>query len=144
MTAVKKMRTCRACGQEKPTSDFYKDKRTKDGTQSKCKPCFCEAQARYIKKQDPAVRSAKNAKYGRAHRLRKSYNISTQDFSDMLMRQGGKCAICGREGTLCVDHDHITGAVRGLLCRGCNTGIGGLGDSVANLMAAVEYLRRSP
>lgn len=54
--------------------------------------------------------------------------------------QQGCCAICGRETDLCADHDHQTGAVRGLLCRSCNVGIGFLGDTLEGVQRAVSYL----
>ena len=67
----------------------------------------------------------------------------------MLLSQGGQCAVCGVTlttgkgwGTQThIDHDHVSGKIRGLLCARCNTSIGRLGDSVDGLMRAVEYLR---
>ncbi|WP_083230265.1 endonuclease VII domain-containing protein [Curtobacterium sp. UCD-KPL2560] len=53
---------------------------------------------------------------------------------------GGACAICGSTNDLRVDHDHKTGAVRGLLCSPCNVGIGWLQDDVALLRQAIGYL----
>jgi hypothetical protein len=58
----------------------------------------------------------------------------------MIARQGGTCALCPEEPT-CIDHDHDTGIVRGILCRQCNGALGKLGDSVESLMRAVEYVR---
>jgi hypothetical protein len=65
----------------------------------------------------------------------------------MLAKQNGVCAICGKRPEddrlghgLAVDHDHVTGVNRGLLCRDCNIGIGKLGDSISGLMRAVRYL----
>lgn len=57
------------------------------------------------------------------------------------MKKGG-CHICGRHVRLAIDHDHDTGAVRGVLCHACNTGIGKLGDSIEGLERALEYLKR--
>lgn len=59
--------------------------------------------------------------------LRRTYGITEDDFNKMLERQGGACAICGkrqRYQNLAVDHDHVTGLVRGLLCKRCNEGLG--------------------
>jgi len=56
------------------------------------------------------------------YKLRREYGISSKDYFIMLDAQNGKCAICDKttEEKLCVDHDHKTGKVRGLLCRNCN------------------------
>ncbi len=62
----------------------------------------------------------------------------------MSRAQGNACKICHKKAALAVDHDHRTGAVRGLLCMSCNTGLGHLYDSVDNLLAALEYLRADP
>mgnify|MGYP006405797549 CR=1 FL=1 len=60
---------------------------------------------------------------------------------DMVTAAGGVCQICGKsDESLCVDHDHETGHVRGVLCRRCNRAIGQLGDTREMLMKAVDYL----
>lgn len=57
------------------------------------------------------------------------------------------CECCGKKSvndkTLCLDHDHVTGAFRGWLCHKCNTNIGALGDSIAGLQRALDYLKRA-
>lgn len=64
----------------------------------------------------------------------------------MLARQDGRCAICrttfpgGRWGHFHVDHEHETGAVRGLLCTVCNIGLGYFDDSADRLAQAAAYL----
>jgi hypothetical protein len=62
----------------------------------------------------------------------------------MLAAQGGGCAICERpprpDISLHVDHDHVSGAVRGLLCFRCNNALGDLGDDLQHLERAVAYL----
>ena len=62
------------------------------------------------------------------------------------MAQDGKCAICSNpqeNRRLAVDHCHKTGKVRGLLCQGCNTGIGGLKDDTERIKKAIDYLKKS-
>lgn len=61
----------------------------------------------------------------------------------MLAEQDGRCKICGQLKKLNVDHDHATGEVRGLLCHGCNVGIGFFRDSPELLRSAIDYLVRS-
>lgn len=89
-------------------------------------------------------------RWRRKYQLNHLYGISLEDFDEMYRRQDGRCAICrrpeaelrGRHTRLCVDHNHDTGAVRGLLCAECNLGIGALrGDDGPELLQrAVEYL----
>jgi hypothetical protein len=78
--------------------------------------------------------------------LRK-YGLSREAFDALNTDQSGLCAIClsppGRgmsKKHLSVDHDHLTGRVRGLLCHHCNAALGGFKDSVVFLLAAVKYL----
>jgi len=72
------------------------------------------------------------------------YGVSRAQYEAMLESQGGMCAICGGPPgvrSLAVDHDHETKRVRGLLCSGCNTGIGGLRENPELLGRAIDYLR---
>lgn len=58
----------------------------------------------------------------------------------MAVAQNNCCAICKKARKLVVDHDHLTGRVRGLLCKGCNTALGVFGDSTVGLRQAIAYL----
>ena len=84
----------------------------------------------------------------RNHKLRK-YGLSNGDYESMLAKQGGVCAICGeppnpkRQHDLAVDHCHLTGTVRGLLCHKCNIGLGHFEDSEGLMTKAIDYLKRS-
>lgn len=86
----------------------------------------------------------------RSH-LRRVYGLTPEDIQTISNRQGGVCAICRRPETalnskgaprtrLNVDHDHITGQNRGLLCVRCNMGLGSFADDPALLRAAANYL----
>lgn len=78
----------------------------------------------------------------RLHKQRlKRYNLSVTEFEEMTAAQDGRCAICRRESKLCVDHDHATGAVRGLLCNRCNRFLGVL-EKWESLNAAQDYLAK--
>jgi hypothetical protein len=76
--------------------------------------------------------------------LRRTYDISLEDYESLFAAQRGRCAICRGEvdGYLHVDHDHATGQVRGLLCNKCNMAIGLLQDDPAITRNATEYLDR--
>lgn len=87
--------------------------------------------------------------YQRRSFLKKTYGLSLEDYDRMHRACGGLCQICRRPETakhgnklrvLCVDHDHETKIVRGLLCSSCNRGLGYLGDEALRLRAAVQYL----
>lgn len=74
----------------------------------------------------------------------KRFNMTPEDFYKLLLKQDGVCAICfspPKEGSrLHVDHNHITNAVRGLLCNLCNHGLGNFKDNKELLLRAIEYL----
>lgn len=76
----------------------------------------------------------------RQNHLRQKYGIHEQDARWLLDLQGGWCAICGDAPAEHVDHDHETGAVRGMACGGCNTGMGQFGDDPLTLRRAADYL----
>jgi hypothetical protein len=87
--------------------------------------------------------------YSSRHRkycLMQNYNITEEQYTDMLKAQNGCCAICGTDKptgkwkVFAVDHDHETGQVRELLCNECNRGIGLLKDSPELLIKAADYL----
>jgi Autographiviridae endonuclease VII len=94
---------------------------------------------------DPDHREKHRVRTRRSQRkmvFKKVYGISLADYDVMFERQGGACAICKRTGlTLCVDHCHLTGEVRGLLCIRCNSAIGFCSDDPALLQAAAAYLQ---
>jgi len=78
----------------------------------------------------------------RRDQLKYYYGMSVEDFDALLALQDGACAICKRtcDENLCVDHCHVTGKVRGLLCRTCNFGLGLFKDDPRFTRAATEYL----
>jgi hypothetical protein len=94
------------------------------------------------------TRKRQHADAERRRRRLALYGLSIDDYERMAREQDGRCAICGgsqsrvdSDGALVVDHDHLTGKVRGLLCTLCNTGLGAMRDDPAILLAALRYLR---
>lgn len=72
------------------------------------------------------------------------YGLTKEQYDEALAKQGGRCAICRKEGeVLEVDHDHKTNLVRGLLCHNCNVGLGHFKDSRHRLIDASAYLIRT-
>jgi hypothetical protein len=76
--------------------------------------------------------------------LRSKYGISQEDYNAILVKQGGVCAICGQANWNGsgphVDHDHVTGQVRGLLCNYCNPALGMVHDDPKIARAIAVYL----
>lgn len=75
----------------------------------------------------------------------KQYGIDNSQWNDLFRLQGGRCGCCGADipggnGKWHTDHCHETGQVRGILCNGCNTGLGCFSDDPARLSAAIKYL----
>jgi hypothetical protein len=71
-----------------------------------------------------------------------AYGMTQKDFEFLVAKHDGCCHCCGKKRRkMCIDHDHETGKVRGLLCSNCNTAIGLMGDSVVTLQSAIDYLR---
>ena len=74
------------------------------------------------------------------------YGIEPEEYLMMHEDQQGMCAICGEKPNtkrgLHLDHCHDTGIVRGLLCHGCNTGLGSFQDDPERLSKAIDYLRK--
>jgi hypothetical protein len=70
------------------------------------------------------------------------YGLRPHEYEELLEKFNNSCAICGSTKQLCIDHDHYTNEIRGILCKTCNTAIGLLGDSFEGLKVALEYLKR--
>lgn len=89
----------------------------------------------------------------RKYQVKVLYGLSPEQVDELYVRQQGACAICGQSEKnlirgrilrLAIDHCHSTGAVRGLLCHQCNTGLGNFRDNPALLQRAIEYLGGAP
>jgi Pyruvate/2-oxoacid:ferredoxin oxidoreductase delta subunit len=99
-------------------------------TYQSCRTCQAATQAR--QREDG---------YFERYQLQRRYGITIEDRDRMLADQGGVCAVCADRPAVVVDHDHATGAVRGLLCKGCNVAIGVLGDA-SGIQRALDYLSK--
>lgn len=114
----------------------------------RCGPCR-EANRAYNRKRyaENALVRATKASRSREQRLR-GYGLTEDEYAEMIRIQGGVCAICASSpadgDSLCIDHHHGSGEVRGLLCRNCNLAVGNMRDDPARLRKAAAYLERSP
>lgn len=139
---------CSCCGEVKPTTEFTRlNRHGKWGFCSGCKECNNKRSKKYYKDNPEKCKEAV-----KSSALKRKYGITKEDKERMLKNQGYKCAICGQEIflfgsshklTAHVDHDHKTGKVRGLLCHGCNIGLGKFMDNTDYLLSAISYLKKN-
>ena len=97
---------------------------------------------------DPEPRTkhrAYGARHNRGYQLKYCYGMSLTDYDLLFERQRGACASCKRRSarTLCVDHCHATGKVRGLLGHACNSSLGFMRDDHTRTSAATKYLLKA-
>ena len=81
------------------------------------------------------------------NQLRIKYGISLADYNKLKEKQNNCCEICGRHESefkrrMCVDHNHVTGEVRGLLCNHCNTALGHVFEDESILLNMIDYIRK--
>ena len=113
------MKTCNRCGLEKPLDAYPRHPGIKSGRSAVCKACKVE----------------KNQLF--------NYSMTTRDGLNLVK----DCQICGQDLSslkVCIDHDHQTGLVRGVICSRCNLGIAMLGDNAEGLEKAFKYLSNPP
>lgn len=113
---------CTVCKQVKSIDKFSKHKSTSDGYQCWCKECAFKS------------------------KLKRRYDLSRDQMKQMFVSQNGRCAICLQpfksRNDIHIDHDHVTGKTRQLLCPQCNTGIGFFKDDIGVLKNAIDYLNK--
>ena len=74
--------------------------------------------------------------------MKRHYGLNRDDYDKMLLSQKGKCPICNNKlQRPHVDHNHLTGKIRSILCSQCNTGLGMFKENKDYLNAAIKYLR---
>jgi hypothetical protein len=112
-----------------------------------------EAKRRYLSNPENLEKSRAYAReYYKSnphrHRVRvlAKYGLDEEGYDALLQQQRGGCAICGvkdngRNANFVIDHDHITGRVRALLCTQCNAGLGNYRDNPDLMLRAAQYLK---
>ncbi len=143
---INEFKNCRWCGLPKKMEDFHKNA-NKDGRFNTCKKCQYNRLQEFRK--DPAHKE-RFKEYRRNNTISQRYGITIEFYDNLIKSQENKCKICGsppnKEGpiqnqSLHIDHCHITGKVRGLLCHLCNRGIGLFKESIDLMEKALEYLK---
>lgn len=156
-------RHCNGCNTTKPISEFSKDRWRKAGFTFKCKICRAKQTKNWVKNNPEKVKEANfkskekrknfySSEEGilssrKAH-LKRMYDITIEQYNEMSEAQNHKCMICGgtemnyKNKVLCVDHNHATGKVRGLLCGLCNSGLGKFKENKQLLLNTIKYLEK--
>lgn len=146
------VKICSRCKQEKVIDDFRAMPRmTKNGIKvyrnSHCLLCEKVYSAdHYLRTKSRRQELHKewrddNKDKLRGYRLKADYGLTVEQYQEMYDAQEGLCSICGdHHDTLCVDHSHETGKVRGLLCSSCNIALGKLKDDAVIVQRAADYL----
>lgn len=116
------LKSCSRCKEQKPTTEFYKKDAKSGRLDATCKAC------RIVQQRE------------------RTLGITDDGYWELYHRQGGRCGICKRRlyskryKAFCVDHDHETGDIRGLLCHNCNGAIGMLRDCPATIKNAAVWV----
>lgn len=147
------LKICEKCGKRRQRASFA------DQSATVCKFCLRQQEQEDLQLlrnekrlqenvQPPPLspRNEKQLRYQRGKSLRHNYNMTIDEYDMLFLTQMGVCAICGNgmpQGKiLCVDHDHKTGAIRGLLCPHCNHMLGYARDNISVLKRAIRYLQK--
>lgn len=161
------MKRCLICDELKPLSEFHHSKNKPDGYRNDCKECrkigrkvdICSLKMRCYTcnvlkdKNEDNFHVSKKSKFGfrrlckechkvsqRTIHLSNRYNLTIDEYNNMFDKQDGKCLICNNNDKLFVDHNHLNGEIRGLLCNTCNGGIGYLKEDINILLNSIKYL----
>jgi ribosomal protein L37AE/L43A len=165
MAAAGALKWCPKCEQLLPVGEFQNNKRAYDGLYDRCAKCNAKVAGVWYdeRSQDEQWRERKNQRQvarraaskgteqtvraDKKYSLKHLYGITLEQFEAMLAAQRNRCAICERRFAggrdTHVDHDHVTGIVRGLLCTNCNNGLGRFRDDPATLRRAARYVERA-
>lgn len=140
------MKTCTKCQITKDLNEFGLQR---GKPRSICKNCRKLESKEWYKNNKERKRelSRKYKQTKKSQDLQRTYGITMEQYLEMCQDQNNVCKICEKpqttERSLCVDHCHDTGIVRGLLCDKCNRGLGLLGDTEDSIQSALTYLRNA-
>lgn len=157
------MKKCTRCEKFLDDDQFYKRNKSKDGLSYYCRTC-CKQQGyeyyhanpklyndrshknyRRLKVKDPDFNKKRYQNQQRSFHLKKNFGLSETDYQNLFILQNGVCAICQEPNKskihFAVDHNHVSGKIRGLLCYSCNTGLGKFKENVETMNRAIMYLK---
>lgn len=125
------MKRCPRCRRTVPLEEFAKNASSKNGLSSYCKPCH-----NIVTRENRIKKHGSSRNYLSKYR----YGIESEVADRLVNEQGLFCPLCQVQIPEHIDHDHVTGRVRGVLCFNCNGGLGRFEDDVGKLRRAMEYL----
>lgn len=146
------MKNCSKCKETKELSQFWSRKESNGRLKSHCKSCLSKSAKKY---EVDRIRTYDEVK---SYHLRKFWpGKSSKEvlslYKNLTIKQNNLCAICGKVETvfdnkrkevrsLAVDHCHRTGKVRGLLCMGCNQGLGNIKENFDTALNLARYIQQ--
>ena len=136
------MKKCNKCFIEKDDTLFHKNGIS--GRRPTCADCSREYQRDWRNSEGSHKEwHKKHPRKYKEYALKHNYGLSLDEYDRLLAEQNNRCAICKEVmDKICVDHDHSTGVVRGLLCNHCNLALGYVKDSVLIIDEMRKYLVR--
>jgi hypothetical protein len=155
-----KLRTCSCCKGEFPqTTKFfrYDNSPARHGWQSWCVSCYAQKNKEYRARNKATLEAKRQAKHAANPFLKRSVDLRAKlrktgltldeaSLHSVIASHRGTCWLCDKVVTgfdMCVDHDHATGRVRGILCRNCNCGLGLAEDKPKIIESLIAYLERA-
>jgi hypothetical protein len=139
------MRQCSICKEFKIEREFNKDRTTPSGYDYRCKSCNSKrTKAMWASSEGKKKMQNRSRKY----ELRRLYGLTVEEYQTILEKQNYSCAACNVSQKLLsrqldVDHCHITGKIRGLLCVSCNTALGLLKEDKERAKKLFQYLENN-
>ncbi len=137
------IKRCTTCKENKNINEYSKDKSTISGLKSHCKKCA---------KEYNRLSNIKFKDNIRFRRIKKTYNLTKEEYNLMIFEQDNKCFICGKEEydrlktgeirPLSIDHCHKTNKNGKLLCNSCNISLGLIKDDVNILEKMILYIKK--
>lgn len=139
------VKKCYKCGITKDWKEFYINQSSKTGLSGMCKECSDLKRNERREKYLLYLKNKRTVEKNKHSYLLRSYNLTVEEYNKLYEIQEGRCLICSKhqselDKSLCVDHNHQTGEIRGLLCSNCNSALGFLKDNIESVKKALEYL----
>ena len=147
-----KLKQCIKCGDKFPATAefFYRRSHNVDGLNGQCKKCANKWITKN-RKNKPKLHKQRDRKL----HLKYNFGMTIEEYDQLFEKQNGVCAICGQIEKaknqygirrLAVDHNHLNGKIRGLVCTRCNNGLGNFKTDeygISLLLRAINYLGAS-